>query len=334
MSSSSRSFPLPALLAALGGLAALGSLMLPWFAVNTAALADVVSGMGLDKLTLPGVPQADLSANVNAGIEQMRAQMSADLVGYKVFNPISLVPQVLGALAGIWVALRIFGGDEAPEHSSALIFGAIAIAGRPIYALVEMPSAGDQERLGLATPLMTAETGIYVALAGAGLLVLAVVAAAFRGSATKSDVWIPQAGAVPGGAHVPMGLTGGGAAPQAYTTPSAPSHYPGPPTAAGAGPFVPAAPMGYQPSGGYGDEGPSTLDRDSRLVRPNDPHAPKPLAAPAVPIMPAPVEVAPLHDPSPVHDAPGAIYGVPRPQAAPQATPETRSGSTAPPGFA
>lgn len=85
----------------------------------------------------------------------------------------------------------------------------------------------------------------------------------------------------------------------------------------------------YTPGGAYGDEGPSTLDRDARLVRPNDPYAPKPLTAPAVPIMPAPVEVAPVNDPAPVAETPGSVYGVPTPQAAPQ----QRPGSTAPPGF-
>ncbi|MBJ7472207.1 MAG: hypothetical protein JHD16_12955, partial [Solirubrobacteraceae bacterium] len=77
----------------------------------------------------------------------------------------------------------------------------------------------------------------------------------------------------------------------------------------------------------------STLDRDSRLVRPNDPFAPPPLATPAVPIMPTPAAVTPLHDPAPVNDLPGATYGVPVSPPAPSPQPR-RSGSTAPPGFA
>lgn len=93
-------------------------------------------------------------------------------------------------------------------------------------------------------------------------------------------------------------------------------------------PHVPA-PSQYTPGGGYGDEGPGTLDRDSRIVRPNDPYAPKPRSAPAVPIMPTPASVTPVHDPAPVAEGPGAVYGVPDNTAA-----QPRPGSTAPPGFA
>ncbi len=309
--SSGRSLPLPALLAALGGLAALASLMLPWFSINTAALADVVAGMGLDKLTLPGVAPQDMQASVNLGLEQMRAQIQADLVGYRTFHPITVALQALGGVTALWVALRIFGGDEPHTHSGTLLGAAIPIAARPIYALMNMPGADAQAQLGLSSPMMTAENGIYLSIGAAVLLVLAVGAAAVRGSAAKSGAWTPPAGGIPGSAHVPMGLTGQAAAPQAYPAPAA-----------------------YVPSGGYGEEGPSTLDRDSRLVRPNDPYAPRPLTAPAVPIMPVPAQVMPLHDPAPVTDSPGAIYGVPRPEAAQANEPTPRPGSTAPPGFA
>lgn len=310
--SSGRSVPLPALLAALGGLTALVSLMLPWFSINTAALADLMAGIGLEKLTLPGMTPQDMQSNVNAGLEQMRAQMSADLVGYRTFHPITVGLQILGGLTALWVAMRIVGGDEPHTHSGALLGAALPIAGRPIYALVKMPGADTQATLGLSSPLLTAENGLYVSIGAGALLVLAVAAAAMRRSAAKSNAWTPPVGGVPGGAHVPMGLTGNASPSQAYA----------------------AAPSAYVPSGGYGEAGPSTLDRDSRLVRPNDPYAPPPLAAPAVPIMPAPAQVMPLHDPAPVTDNPGAIYGVPRPQAAPAAEPAPRPGSTAPPGFA
>ncbi len=83
----------------------------------------------------------------------------------------------------------------------------------------------------------------------------------------------------------------------------------------------------YTPGGAYGDEGPGTLDRDSRLVRPGDPYAPAPRTAPAVPIPPVPAAVTPINDPAPVVETPGSTYGVPAPQA------PTRPGSTAPPGF-
>lgn len=331
MGSSSRSLPLPAVVAALGGIGAIVSLLLPWFEVNTAALADVIAGMDLDKLTLPGLDPQDVRQGVSAGVEQMRASMSADLVGYRTFHPITVVLQALGGATALWVALRILGGDEPHTHSGALLGATVAIAARPVYALVNMPGAEAQASI----PLLTADHGLYLAIASAALLILAVLAAMFRGSAAQSNDWTPQAGAVPGSAHVPMGLTAQAPAPQAYTTPSGPSHHPAggsipaPPAAA----FSAGAPVPYEPSGAYGAEGPSTLDRDSRLVRPNDPLAPKPRAAPVVPIMPAPVEVTPLRDHTPVHDTPGATYGVPRPAPVESTDPTRRPGSTAPPGF-
>lgn len=130
---------------------------------------------------------------------------------------------------------------------------------------------------------------------------------------------------------------------------SAPS--PTPPAA-----FVPSDPsvtVPYSPGGAYGDEGPSTLDRDARLVRPNDPYAPKPRAAPAVPPMPlvkaavaepvtAPATTRPAHNAFTAPQGPfgtsQAPYGVgltPQSNVPPAPAPPgpARKGSVAPPGL-
>lgn len=88
-------------------------------------------------------------------------------------------------------------------------------------------------------------------------------------------------------------------------------------------------PTPWQPGDAYGNEGPGTLDRDARVVRPHDPYAPKPRATPAVPLRPLPKESLPtLSDHSPFHAPNGpfgtaqASFGGARPTAFPRSTPD------------
>lgn len=126
-------------------------------------------------------------------------------------------------------------------------------------------------------------------------------------------------------------------------------------------------PTPWQPGDAYGSEGPGTLDRDARMVRPNDPLAPAARAQPAVPPMPLPKDALPTlseHSPfqrtggpfgtarasfgagAPRGFAPQAAaepethtngsYGVPMRSAqrpADPAAPPARRGSVAPPGL-
>lgn len=338
MSSSVRAFPPAAALAIIGGAAGLIALLLPWFAFDAEGMMQFAKALGIDTAVAQAqnVSPEQLQQQLSSELRGMEAAGTNGLIGYKIFSPISVVVQALAGAGAIWAALQMMGGARPNALTAPLIGGGLVLGGRAVYGLTQIPGADELQELGVEAQLFTPAIGLWIAL-GAGIALLAAAAvASMEGSAEatngSSTEWMPLAGAVPGSAHVPGGMTSATpAAPAAYM-PSAPSPAYAPPPPAPGGPHV-AMPSQYTPGGGYGESGPGTLDRDSRLVRPNDPYAPAPRAVPAVPIMPAPASVAPVGDPSPAAEPPGAIYGVPRPVAPEQGAP-TRSGSTAPPGFA
>lgn len=356
-------------LALLGGLLAAGALLLPWFVMDEQAARTLVQSMaqliGGDQVQ----PGGEVSRALDAGVPAMLAEINKELVGIKVFSVVSVGLHAAAAGVGVFAALKAWSGQTTVEQQRAELLGAAGlVAVRPIIALLRDPgSAGLSELPGFTPPdgLFHPGIGIWVALGGAALFAVAGLLASRGESAAAPAEWTSPV-AAPTGAFVPGAPAAAQAgfapaAPQApaYAAPPAPAAYAAPPAAAAyAAPPAPAyapppaahapaayatapgqphvpAPSGYQPGSAYGDSGPGTLDRDSRLVRPNDPYAPKPMAAPAVPMKPAPAAIMPVNDPSPVADAPGAIYGVP-PRPAPQApqAPPTRTGSTAPPGLA
>lgn len=348
MSSSVRAFPPAAALAIIGGAAGLLALLLPWFAFDAEGMLQFAKALGIDTAVAQAqnVSPEQLQQQLASQLKSMEAAGTNGLVGYRVFSPITVVAQGLAGAAAIWAALQMMGGARASSLTGPLIGGGVVLGGRAIYGLTQVPGTDELGQLGIEAQLFSPAIGLWVGL-GAGIaLLVAAALATMEGSAEatngSSTEWMPAAGAVPGSAHVPGGMTSATPAPAAYmpaapatayAPPPAPAHG-GSPVASPGGPHV-AMPSQYTPGGGYGDSGPGTLDRDSRLVRPNDPYAPTPRAVPAVPIMPAPANVAPVGDAPPAVDPPGAIYGVPRPAPAPteQGAP-TRPGSTAPPGFA
>ncbi len=357
-----RSLPPAAALVLLGALMAAGALLLPWYTLNEEAAKELlksISAMFGDSGFLSEQGGNAMTAAVDAGAPQIVDEMQKELVGYKVFSAISVVLHLLAVGTGVLVGLKVWSGEgSVQQHRTELLGAAALICLRPVIAVLREPGKGD-ELPGVSVPdgLFSTGPGVFLAFLGAGLVVAGALM--LREEASAPTEWAPAA-AAPGGAFVPGAPPAAApqvqpAAPayaqpaQAYAPPApphAPSAAPAPsayappapaptaytqPAAAAPPSFGQPAPSYYTPGGAYGEEGPGTLDRDSRMVRPNDPYAPKPLAAPAVPIMPSPAAVTPVNDPAPVVDTPGAVYGVPAP--APAAPPQ-RPGSTAPPGFA
>lgn len=358
-SSSVRAFPPAAALAIVGGIAGLIALFLPWFAIDPEGFLQLAKALGLDTSIAEarGLSPEQLEQQMLTSVQGLNAFAAHELVGYKVFSPVSVAVQGLAAAGAIYAALRMLSGEQPSAMSGPLIGGGLILGGRAVYGILQAPGNGDLPLQNFDGQLVTPAIGLWVALAAGATLLAAAFAASMQGATTRPTEWVGPAGGVPGGAHVPSGVTtqtpadvppvpgyaastapSYGTQPAAYAPPPATAYTPppsaayappppvtafAPPPAAGdryAGAHVPQ-PANFEPGMAYGEEGPSSLDAAKNAPRAVDPYAPKraiaPDAMPPAPVAPPPAPVAPLR---------------PAPLEAPQ-TPGPPRGSVAPPGM-
>lgn len=262
-SSSVRAFPLAAALAIVGGAAGLIALALPWFAFDPDGLMQLAKALGLDTVIAKqsGMSPDQLQETMAAQLQGMNSIGSGELVGYKVFSPISVAVQAIAAAGALYAALRMLSGELPGTLTGPLFAGAFVVGGRAIYGILQVPGNDELQTLGLTTDLVTPAIGLWVALGGGVLLLLAALAATMQGSATTSSEWIAQSGAVPGNAHVPSSMTtGDGNSAPSYAASATPSYgapaggvpsYGPPPVQAYAPPPAPAAPAYPPPAQAY-----------------------------------------------------------------------------------
>lgn len=288
-----RSAPYGAYLAIAGAAIAVGSLVLPWFTLDSAGLTKVLTEL----FSRLGTPQGvDTTTMVTQSVQELKERAEPQLVGYR--DSIGwVVTRVLIAAGVIVAALKVLGGDESgTSQRTVFLGGALAFALRPVIYLVAPPSDADLQRFGIDFAEVTnPATGLYVAILGSVLLVGAGLLAHVG---DEEPAWAPDSADAPSAAHVHV--------PAAYL--------PKAPAAVAAAQAPVGAACAYVPAGA-----------------PTPVAPPRPYVPPGPPMPPGPRQPQPAPRPqaAPAMFATSA-QAMPGPQPAP---PARAQGSVAPPGF-